>query len=403
VALTVAVSVRTLLCPATHTVFPVFATSAERWWADRPLYGKTEELDHFRYPPVFALAMTPFSGLGLRAGGVLWGWGCIAVYLAGLRSFARHALPVDWSRARTAAFLVLGALGALRGLWNGQSNALVVGLLLLGSAHLARERCWRAGWLLAGAVAIKLTPLAPALLLCALWPRRLAPRLALALLAFAVVPFLTRPPAAVVGHYVDWVTHLRESGGERWPGFRDAWTVWQVARHAAEGRGGPIPLEESLDCAPYRALQLLTALAALAWCLCQRRGADRRWLVTATLAMGCAWLMLFGPAVEYPTYVFLAPVLAWAFLDRRAWPAGRALTVPALVLILFLGWGSITRPFAEALPLVLTALPVGTALFTAWLVAYARVAGREEPARAAEVRLQLRGRARRGPSPVKAR
>ena len=57
-------------------------------------------------------------------------------------------------------FLALGALGALRGLWNGQSNALAVGLLLLAAACLARRQGWGAACLLAGADWLKLTPLA---------------------------------------------------------------------------------------------------------------------------------------------------------------------------------------------------------------------------------------------------
>jgi hypothetical protein len=87
--------------------------------------------------------------------------------------------------------------------------------------------------------------------------------------------------------------------------------------------------------------------------------------------------------VEYPTYVFLAPALAWAFLDR-SWPGGAWLSAPALVLVVLLGWNGVTLPLAGALPLALTALPAGTTLFTVWLVAYARLRGRGRPA-AAEV------------------
>src|SRR5262249_17983712 len=67
-ALALAVSVRTLLRPATHTVYPVFAAGAERWWADRPLYARDPALDDFRYPPPFAVLMTPLASLGLAAG-----------------------------------------------------------------------------------------------------------------------------------------------------------------------------------------------------------------------------------------------------------------------------------------------------------------------------------------------
>src|SRR5262245_20584693 len=207
--LAAAVSVRTLVRPNSHTVFPVFAASAKHWWGDQPLYQDDPLLDNFRYPPVFTLFVTPFSALGLSAGGILWNWVSIAVYVAGLWWFVRDVIPSAWTRQRTGVFLMLGALGALRGLWNAQSNALIVGLLLLGAAALARAAAgrfaanpkleirnpksinslrisdfgfriygeasgrawWLAALLLAAPVCLKLTPLAPVLLLVVLWPR----------------------------------------------------------------------------------------------------------------------------------------------------------------------------------------------------------------------------------------
>jgi hypothetical protein len=433
-AVALGVTVRTLVRPASHTVFPVFAAGAGHWWADQPLYRRDLVLDDFRYPPTFAVAVSPLGALGLRAGGVLWSWLSIALLLAGLWQFARHVLPADWSDRRRAAFLALACVGALRGLWNAQSNAVTVGLLLLGAAELARQRWWRSAFLLAGAVWVKLTPLAPALLLAALWRRRLLPRLAVALAVIPLFPFLTRPPGVVLHHWGDWLAHLACTGDERWPGFRDAWTVWLALRHTLEGSPAPLPLKEPLQSTTYRLLQLLSAAATLGWCLAQQRRAvhqpdvparerrhqpdaparansypslerragvvapaanspslarrvgdgasprpallpaveSQRWLVRATLALGCAWLMLFGPAVEYATYVFLAPVLAWAALERTDWRAGRRLIAAALVLVLVLGWGGLTRQLADRVPLVLAALPAGTTLFAIWLIGHAR-------------------------------
>ena len=370
VAVGVAVAVRTLVRPEQHTVFPLLASSADHWQADLPLYVKYEPFDYFRYPPVFAVAVGPLSALGLRLGGIVWGWLNLGIYGAGLWRLRRDVLPADWSPGRAAAFYALGLAGALRGLWNGQSNALAVGLLLLAAAGVARRRWLAGGALLAGAVWLKLTPLAPALLLCALWPRRLAAPFSLALAVGALVPFLSKPPATVVGHYREWVGHLADSSRERWPGFRDGWTVWLVTRQVlADGDGGPLPLREPLDAPAYRVLQLMTAAGCLAWCLAlRRRGAGRRCVVLQTLAAGLAWLMLFGPAVEHATYVFLAPVLAWALLERDSRAFARGLIVTSGLLVLVCGWGALTRPVADSFPPVLAALPVGTALFMAWLV-----------------------------------
>jgi hypothetical protein len=388
-----AVAVRTVLSPVKHTVFPVFAASAAHWRADQPLYFRYPGLDFFRYPPPFALLLTPFAPLGLRAGGVAWSWAGMALYAAGLWRFARDVLPETWPRGRAAAFLALGAVGALPSLWNAQSNPHVVGLLLLGASGLARGRWWTAAALLAAATWLKLTPLLPALLLCCLWPRRLAPRFAAALILGGLLPFLTRPVDVTLAHYIEWVSALAQNGGGRWPGFRDAWTAWQVTRDFYQGTVSPSP-PPPIDWAGYPVLQLGSALATLAWCLWQRaRDADPGRVLPLALGMVTAWLMLFGPAVEHPTYAFLAPSLAWALLEWRAWGRGRWLIVAAFVLIAALGWEPLVHPLLGRLPLLLAALPVGTALFAAWLVGYAR-ATHDEPSLSpsAEPRLTIAAR-----------
>ncbi len=406
----VAVSVRTLVSPFQHSVFPIFAASAGRWWADQSLYAHYPPLDIFRYPPVFAVLVTPFAVLGLKAGGILWNWTGMAVLLGGLWCFVRDVAPGRWTRPRQAAFLALAAAGALRGLWNNQSNALNVGLLLLAASALARavgseasrgpeeasrerqrpegtraRRWWRAALLLAAPVCLKLTPLAPALLLCALWPRRLAWRFGLAVAAGFLLPFLTRSPAAALDQYAEWVDHLQQSTGERWLGFRDGWTFWLAVRHLAGGLAGPFEICHPIDIPTYRLVQGLSVPAVLAWCLWQRRrgrrlGLGEGWLVHVTLAAGLAWLMLFGPAVEHATYVFLTPALVWAVVQREVWPRGRGLLLAAFVLVMGLGWGAVGRLATEAWPaggpLLLAALPLGSALFALWLAGYALTCGR---------------------------
>ena len=373
-AVTVVVCIRMMIAPHSHTIFPVLAGSASHWWADQPLYAQYPSLDYFRYPPVFAIAFTPFNALGCRAGAVLWSLLSISVFVFGLWRFIRDVAPGEWTAMRQAVFLALGALGALRGLWNAQSNALAVGLLLIAAAELMRRRWWTAAAVLASSVLVKLTPLAPALLLCAIQPRRLPARFLLFLGIGLLAPFLTRPPEIVLGHYQEWLRHLTHTGNERWPGFRDAWTVWLVLRHALQGRIGATALRAPLTSGVYRALQLITAITALAWCLWQRRHiADRRKLTTVALAMGLAWLMLFGPAVEHATYVFLTPVLNWALLQRDGWRRGRWLIGPAFVLVMFLGWAVVSPRVMETAPFLLTALPIGTALFTIWLIGYAPI------------------------------
>jgi hypothetical protein len=362
---TAAVVLRTLHRPESHTVFPVFASGAEHWWADLPLYGDYRPTDFFRYPPLFAILFSPFAWLGPCAGGVLWSLTNLAVYWFGLRRFQRDVIGGTPSQL----FLVLSLLGAAAGFWNAQSNALLVGLLLLGASAAARQRWWSAAFLLGLPVVFKFTPLPLVLLLCALWPRQLTGRVLAVCAVGFLLPFLTRPPDIAAAQYQGWVHHLAESSAERWPGFRDAWTVFAVTRHLAEGGEGMPDLEAAIDEPNYRLVQLLGGLSVLLWSQGLRwRGMDERRLVLLTLAGGAGWLLLLGPSAEPPTYVFLAPFLAWGIVERQRWPGVRWLIATAGALLLVLGWGGLTRPWWDAVPWLIFALPLGLMLFLVWLV-----------------------------------
>ncbi len=225
-------AVRTVVSPVRHTVFPLLAAASTRFWNDQPIYGNYRPLDYFRYPPVFAVALTPLAALGLYLGGILWGWLNLAVFGAGLWRAWRDLLQTrGWGERRQILFFLLALLGALRGLWNGQSNALAVGLLLLGTADLFCRRPWRAAFWLAGAVALKLTPLPVVLLLVAVCPRSLLGRVPAALAVIGLAPFLLGPVGMAARHYEEWLNHLVSSASERWVGFRDAWTLYLAAQH----------------------------------------------------------------------------------------------------------------------------------------------------------------------------
>src|SRR5262245_21200527 len=201
VALALALAVRTLHRPESHTVFPVYAAGSARWWSDQPLYADYHPMDYFRYPPLFAILFTPLGALGPIVGGIVWGWLNLAVLLLGLRRLVRDVLPGTWTTQREAAFLSLAGAGSLAALWNGQSNPLIVGLLLMAASAVVRRRWWSVAILLATIVALKFTPLPFALLFCALWPRRLTGRFLVALAVDFLVPFLTRPTSIVCEQY----------------------------------------------------------------------------------------------------------------------------------------------------------------------------------------------------------
>ncbi len=383
VVLVVVLGVKSGLNPRKHSVFPLFVEGARHWWAVQSLYadypGVIDVYEVFRYSPTCALAFSPLAALPDRAAAVLWNVLNLGVMAWGLRLAARDVFPGRHSSLRLACLLTLTFLGTVRPAWNGQSNPLVAGLILLAVSATARGRGWWAAAALAAAVYLKLSPIVLAALLVALHPRLLLGRLAATLLAGAALPFLTRPWPYVLDQYRDWVRLLAGSATTRWPGFRDLWTLWELTGHPVH-----VPT--------YRILQVAAGLMVLAWCLClRRRTGDRRVVLTATLAMGSAYLMAFGPSVEHATYVVLAPTVAWAVVRSCERRRGQAGAILAYALTMVLGLELFERPLMARYPLVTAALPLGSLVFAGWL---ARHASRMGQVARLEIRLDQPKRSR---------
>ncbi|MFO0973827.1 MAG: glycosyltransferase 87 family protein [Phycisphaerae bacterium] len=364
--LAVAAAGKALVAPDRHTVYPKFIAGATRWWAGEPLYDQADELGAFRYSPTFAIVMTPFAWLGPRWGGAVWAVAGVGCYWAAVRWLARVLIeesdrdPCDASaelraaRPDSATVLLLALPLAIRGSWNGQSNVLVAAALAAGAACIVRQRMVAAAGLLAATFFLKVSPIAVAFLIAMMAPRRLAVWLALALLLGLALPFATTSPGLAVEQYRGWLTHLRTTADARWPGFRDAWTAWETLI-------GPVYPPA------YRAVQGVTlGVVGARLVMLRRQVAGLRGRILLALALGTAWLMLFGPAVEFNTFVIAAPALAWSVASAFRARRGRAWVATAAMLIMVLGPGAVER--ALTTPLARLALPIGAAMWLGWLM-----------------------------------
>lgn len=356
IVLAVAASVKVLVQPARHTVYPVFAVGARHWWTDMPLYVDYEGLDLFRYSPTFAVFMTPFGLLPHSVGGILWNLLGVGLLVWSTRLLIRDVLPGPWPQWREALLLGLTLVGAARGIWSGQNNALLISLVFFGVAAVRRQRWWSAAFLLTGAVFIKIWPLALVMLLAALWPRQLIPRVGVASAVVAMIPFLTRPFSVVCDQYHGWYTMLTSTRLVRWPGYRDAWTIWEC-------------LWPPVHPTAYLGLGLTAALAVLGWSLWQRRRTrDDGVLLTSVLSMWIAWQLVFGPGTERLTYFIIAPLTAWAVLASWQERRLRALSLAAWLITSLLGTGGVERVLLPYWSLAPAILPLGVVLFVAWLI-----------------------------------
>jgi len=307
----------TWLTAHTQSVYPIFAGAARQWIAGADLYEQlAPDLDRFRYSPGVAALLVPFSLLpdGLaRAdgpGGALWRLFNAGVYLGALGWWIRALLPPSLTRMQRAVLFLLVVPLSVGSLNNGQSNALVLGLLLAAMAAAKTDRWNLAAGCVAVACFFKVYPIAVGLLLALLYPRRFAGRLAVALAVGLALPFALQHTDYVAGQYLSWFDHFQTYDRQRL--ITQLW--YRDIRLLLRPWLGP------LDMGTYAVMQLTAAACVAASCLAARRAAwtgDR--LLILLFGLGCCWMTVFGPATESCTYILLAPALAWGLLN--AWQA----------------------------------------------------------------------------------
>jgi hypothetical protein len=333
---TVVVAILVFRDPGHHSVYPIFAKAGNDWRAGMDLYNQTG--DPFRYSPFAAVVFVPLSFLPSGIAPVVWRLSCIATCLAGLSWWSRATLSSLTNTQRALLFLLTGPL-AVGNMYNGQANLLVIGLLLLATAALTRECFNLAAVCLALACLFKVYPLAVALLFLLFYPRRLGPRLILALTAGLLLPFLLQWPDYVASQYTGWLHHLESN--DRQLLIRDLW--YRDLRLLVTAYVTPMSYQS------YQIVEALAGLGIAATCvMAHRLQLPRQRLLNLVLTLGCCWTTVLGPATESATYVLLAPVASWLMLKattsersrvaRTAWVASYVLLLIAQIASWF-PWG----------------------------------------------------------------
>jgi hypothetical protein len=295
-------------------VYPIFVSAAHHWGLGEDLYGPSEGRDVYRYSPIVAASFTPLALLPDRLGTVLWRLLNASIFLAALCWWSKTTWTCDGTRSRRAILCLLVVPLAIGNLNNGQSNMLVIGLLVAGVAAFAEERWSLAAGSVAVACLIKVYPISVGMLMALLAPRRFLPRFALVLAAGIVLPFLLQDPQYVWNQYAAWLHHMRTDNRQLLPidlWYRDLRLLCAVGHIPLTARG-------------YLVIQLATAAAAAALCLAGRRqGWETRPLLSLLLALGCCWMTVFGSATESCTYIILAPSLCGALVTSWDEPRNR--------------------------------------------------------------------------------
>jgi alpha-1,2-mannosyltransferase len=314
------VCVRVFISPESKTVYPIFSASGRFWWTSADLYEPrrpTDELCSYRYSPTFAILVTPFAWLPDELGGVAWRLFNMGAFFGSLAWLLRTVLQPKQTPDLLAWLLVLTIPLALQSVNNGQAN-LVVSAAMVGTVAAVKQKRWNlASVLMASAFICKLYPIALGMLLILLYPRQLLCRMPIAAMASLGLPFLCQYPRYVIHQYEHWLVLLRaddraDIAFEQM--YRDLWLLIRLYG---------LPMSRNI----YMLAQVSAGagIALLCWYR-QHAGWSEKTLLTSTLALATAWMMLLGPATESSSFVLLAPSLAWSVVEALQASAGRART-----------------------------------------------------------------------------
>ena len=255
--------------------------------------------------------------------------------------FCREVVQRVRPEIRQGPFLARCLAATIHGCWSGQANALILALVLLAtvagvswsfgfretdkadgtrSVPATVGHWWTAALLLAAAAHIKIWAVVVVALLALRWFRPLIPRFLAAFVLVGLLPLVAKTPAQVLTLYQQWLACLAErmAGGERWPGYRDAWTIWEnlappVNRHV------------------FSAMSLAAGLLAAAWCYRQSTGVG--WAKQTAFLVGLrSRLDRFAgppystrpwPTLQLDARFVLSVIAAWACWQTLVRPWGR--------------------------------------------------------------------------------
>jgi hypothetical protein len=332
VAIVITIRLLTVHDVGRRSIYPSFIAAARHWIAGQSLYGADRM--EFRYSPLFAAAFTPFNLLPDRAGNIVWRALNLAAYWSALGWWMRIVLKQSENENHRGLFLLFALPLSVGSLNNGQSNPLMVALILGALCLVHHQRWMLASIFLALAAHLKLYPLAFAVLLIALWPRQLWWRLPLAITGSVALCFIMQWPAYVAEQFHDWFAFL--SGDLRLDqdsiyAYRDLRLLLNVV--------GLHPGHLI-----YFIIQVSGAVAIALICFAKRSVLPRGQLLALMYALVACWILLLGPATESSTYILLAPALAWLLIE--AWTA--------------------TRPIAERMALIVVCVLLGVTLIANW-------------------------------------
>ena len=290
--------------------FNDYTGAGSHWIHGEDLYGNWRG---FIYSPIIAAFFVPFAILPPVIAYLLWLLFNVTVFLGGLAALVESKIVPGLKRESTALIYLLLLPCALGNLDVGQTNPLVVGLLMFAIAAVQGERWNIAALCIAIATFFKIYPVAVGMLICVIAPRRFIWRLLLALLVLFIAPYLFQHWSWVTEQYRVWIATRASDNRLNYPTKYMPVDLWFLLHTIAH-----FPIAPWV----YTLIQLSTGgLIALFYIW----GLWKRWDIRRALCgqffLVSIWMTLCGPATEAHTYLLMAPALVVAlvkaFSDRQ--------------------------------------------------------------------------------------
>jgi hypothetical protein len=319
--------------PGSHSVFTAYREAGEAWIHQGQIYG-TPGKSPFLYSPLIAAVYSPFALISENVSEVIW------------RLLIGIALPVAlWFNARTlfdfskqmfACLLLVTLPLTLSSLNNGQANVVIMVLFLVAAGAASRSHWFTCAFCASFAVYWKIYPIAFALLLTVIFPRKLAVPILFGIVGLFLVSLLLQRPSYVLQEYGNWFVNLtsdRRRAHEYYGRWRDFYLLLRLIG---------IPISTMW----WRILELTAGAGTAAICVL---GTIRRWpsviLLFGAMSLAIAWMLVFGPATEAATYMLIA--------------------VPSAYLLIA-GWSSPFRPALRATSTIAYLGFVGAHILNSW-------------------------------------
>jgi alpha-1,2-mannosyltransferase len=282
--------------------FEVFYIAGKRILAgDFEIYKFADANMPYKYWPGFAYLMIPLAVLPVPVAQTVWALLNIGAMFAVLVLVLRGLSPAGNWWVISAWSLVLTGQALTDHFMDGQINLLIVAAMLVAFQIIGTNRSWRAFggvMLLLAAAAVKLFPLLVFLLFVVKREWRLTAQAAVAVVLFALVPFLPVGIEAGLDQYRMWFAILADSGNH----LNLAWTTNQ----SLFGMFLRFPISLELAGTLHKAASLLVVgLLVFGISKSPLHGIDRVFVLDFTM-VACG-MLLVSPLTWIHYYVFLMP------------------------------------------------------------------------------------------------